>query len=83
MVADMRIPTMIRSIADAKAHFSAIVDEASTGKEFVIRRAGRPLVVVTRYLQSAPRRRPDSLKGKISIADDFDALPDGFEEAFG
>ena len=83
MVADMPIPTMIRSIADAKAHFSAIVDEASTGKEFVICRAGRPLVVVTRYVQSIPKRRPGSLKGKISMADDFNALPDGFEEAFG
>ena len=83
MVGDMPIPTMIRSIADAKAHFSAIVDEASAGKEFVICRAGRPLVVVTRYVQNVPKRRPGSLKGKISISNDFDALPDGFEEAFG
>ena len=83
MVVDMPIPTMVRSIADAKAHFSAIVDEASNGKEFVICRAGRPLVVVTRYVQSVPKRRPGSLKGEISMADDFDALPDGFEEAFG
>ena len=36
MVADMPIPTMVRSIAEAKAHFSAIVDEASGGKVFVI-----------------------------------------------
>ena len=83
MVVDMPIPTMVRSIADAKAHFSAIVDEASAGKEFVICRAGHPLVVVSRYVQSAPKRRPGSLKGEINIADDFDALPDGFEEAFG
>ena len=39
--------------------------------------------MVTRYVQSAPKRRPGSLKGKIRIADDFNALPDGFEEAFG
>lgn len=83
MVVDTPIPTMIRSIADAKAHFSAIVDAASAGKEFVICRAGRPLVVVSRYLQSVPKRQPGSLKGKIDIAEDFDALPDGFEEAFG
>jgi len=31
MVADMPMPTMVRSIAEAKAHFSAIVDEASGG----------------------------------------------------
>ena len=39
--------------------------------------------VVTQYVQSAPKRRPGSLKGKINIAEDFDAMPDGFEEAFG
>lgn len=83
MVVDMPVPTMVRSIADAKAHFSAIVDEASCGKTFVICRAGRPLVTVTQYVQPKPIRRPGSLKGKIRIADDFDALPDGFEEAFG
>ena len=83
MVADMQIPNIVRSIADAKAHFSAIVDAASNGKEFVICRAGRPLVVVSRYVQNAPMRRPGALKGKICIADDFDTLPDGFEEAFG
>ena len=83
MVVDMPIPTMIRSIADAKAHFSAIVDEASAGMQFVICRAGRPLVIVSQYVQSTPKRQPGSLKGKIDIAEDFDALPDGFEEAFG
>lgn len=83
MVVDMPIPTMVRSIAEAKAHFSAIVDEASGGKEFIICRAGRPLVTITQYVQPKTVRRPGTLKGKIRIADDFDALPDGFEEAFG
>ena len=83
MIADMPIPTMVRSIAEAKAHFSAIVDEASGGKSFVICRAGRPLVIVSQYVQPKSVRRPGSLKGKIRIAEDFDALPDGFAEAFG
>lgn len=83
MVADMPIPTMVNSIAEAKAHFSAIVDAASGGESFVICRAGRPLVTITQYVQPKPIRRPGALKGKIRIADDFDALPDGFEEAFG
>ena len=83
MVAEMPLPTVVRSIAEAKAHFSAIVDEASGGKSFIICRAGRPLVTIMRYEQPKPIRRPGSLKGKIRIADDFDALPDGFEEAFG
>ena len=83
MVTDMAPPTMVRSITEAKAHFSAIVNAASGGKSFIICRAGRPLVTIMRYEQPKPIRRPGSLKGKIRIADDFDTLPEGFEEAFG
>ena len=84
MVADKPIiPKMVNSISEAKAHFSAIVDEASGGMTFVICRAGRPLVTISQYTPSSPVRRPGSLKGKIRIADGFDALPDGFAEAFG
>lgn len=82
MVCNIQLPTTINSIADAKAHFSALVDQASNGSVFVICRAGRPLVTLTRYVAPVAKRRPDSLKGKISISDDFDALPEGFAEAF-
>ena len=64
MISDQPIPTMVRSIAEAKAHFSAIVDEASGGKAFIICCAGRPLVMITPYVQSDPVRRPGALKGK-------------------
>ena len=80
---DIPVPKMIQSISEAKAHFSAIVDEASGGKVFIICRAGRPLVTVAPYVRPSPVRRPGTLKGKIRIADDFDALPEGFSEAFG
>ena len=76
------MPTIIQSISEAKAHFSAIIDDASGGQTFVICRAGRPLAILSQYVPPAHRRRPDSLKGKIRMADDFDALPEGFEEAF-
>ena len=76
------MPTVINSIAEAKAHFSAIVEDANCGKTFVICRAGRPLAILTRYVPPTHRRRPDTLKGKIRMADDFDDLPEGFAEAF-
>lgn len=82
MTSETMLPSMIHSIADAKAHFSAIVDQASGGKVFVICRAGRPLVTVSQYVAPTAKRRPDTLKGKIVMADDFDALPEGFAEAF-
>jgi len=82
MTTTMQMSRRINSISEAKAHFSAIVDEASEGHPFVICRAGRPLVIVSRYQAEKPSRRPNSLKGKGWMADDFDAIPEGFEEAF-
>jgi prevent-host-death family protein len=80
MTIDM--PKTIQSISEAKAHFSAIVDDASGGQTFIICRAGRPIVVLSKYVPPVRKRRPDSLKGKIRMADDFDELPEGFAEAF-
>ena len=83
MIAEMPTPTLIRSISEAKAHFSAIVEEAVGGKMFVICRAGRPVVTVAQYVPETTKRRPDTLKGEIWMADDFNELPEGFAEAFG
>ncbi len=82
MTTETTMPKVINSIAEAKAHFSAIVDDASSGKVFVICRAGRPMAVLSQYVPPSRQRRPGTLKGKIRIADDFDELPDGFTEAF-
>ena len=83
MVTDMPTHTMVRSIAEAKAHFSAIVDESSGGKSFTICRARRPLVTIMQYVQPKPIRHHGSLKVKTRIVNDSDALLDGFEEALG
>ena len=68
----------------AKTHLSRLVDRAAAGEEIVIAKAGRPLV---RLVPVEPKRRRGglgSLKGKIRIADDFDApLPDDLARAFG
>ena len=73
MTATLEMPKQINSISEAKAHFSAIVDEASEGQTFVICRAGRPLVVVSRYRVKAPKRRPNSLPC-VSALDRADVL---------
>jgi prevent-host-death family protein len=68
----------------AKTHLSRLVDEAVEGKEIVIAKAGRPMV---RLVPVAPKRRRTGFgedRGKIWIADDFDApLPDDLLRAFG
>lgn len=68
----------------AKTHLSRLVDEAVNGEEVVIAKAGKPMV---RLVPVAPKRRRTGfgeMKGRIWIADDFDApLPDDMLRLFG
>ena len=68
----------------AKTHLSRLVDEAVGGEDVIIAKAGKPMV---RLVPVAPKRRRTGfgdMKGRIWIADDFDApLPDDMLRAFG
>lgn len=65
------------SIYEAKTKLSHLVDCALKGEEIVITRHGRP---VARLVPARPQRSPrklGALRGRIRIADDFDApLPE-------
>lgn len=62
---------------EAKTQLSRLVDRAARGDEVVITRHGRPMA---RLVAAKPERKPrklGTLRGKIRVADDFDApLPD-------
>lgn len=71
----------IVDIHQAKIHLSRLLDEMADGEEVVIARNGRPVARLV-AISEAPRR-PGSLKGKIRIAEDFDApLPEELASAF-
>lgn len=74
--------TATYNVHQAKTHFSRLLQRVLTGEEVVIAKAGKPvakLVPVRRSVQ----RRPDRYRGRIWIADDFDApLPDELLDAF-
>ena len=72
------------NIHDAKTHFSRLVDAAANGEEIIIAKAGKPTARLVSIESARTERRFGALKGKIRVADDFDApLPDdvlaGFE----
>lgn len=71
------------NIHDAKTQFSKLIEAVSQGEKVIIAKAGKPVAQLT-AIESAPLpRKPGSLKGKITIADDFDApLPDEILDAF-
>jgi prevent-host-death family protein len=64
------------NIHEAKTHLSRLVEQAASGKTFIIAKAGKPLVRVTAL--DAPTgkqmRRTGFLRGELSVPDDFDEI---------
>lgn len=65
---------------EAKTHLSKLIRRALAGERIVIARAGRPLVELKPYEPARPRT-PGLWKGKVRIADDFDAPVPELERA--
>ena len=72
------------NIHEAKTHLSRLVEQVSKGQEILIAKSGKPIAKLTGIKTEKPKRQPGFLKGKIKIAEDFDAplsedLLDAFE----
>jgi prevent-host-death family protein len=73
----------IINIHEAKTQFSKLIEAVANGQEVIIAKAGKPAARLVALSLAAPARKPGSLKGQITIADDFDApLPDDVLAAF-
>ena len=73
----------ISTIPDARAQLPELIDRALAGEEIVIGREGAPLVRLVPIEASEAPREGGQWKGRVRIADDFDALPDDLADAFG
>jgi len=73
----------IANISEAKAQLSALIEKVIAGEEVIIGKAGKPVAKLIRYERNRQARQPGALKGKIKIANDFDALPEDIAKAFG
>ncbi|MFC9795942.1 type II toxin-antitoxin system Phd/YefM family antitoxin [Streptomyces sp. NPDC057695] len=71
------------NVHEAKTHFSKILEAVATGEEVIISKSGEPVAKVIPLAGKVLRTDYGSLKGRITVTDDFDELPDGFAEAFG
>ncbi len=71
------------NIHEAKTHLSKLVEEVSKGQEIIIAKSGKPMAKLTGISPAKPIHKPGFLKGKIKIADNFDApLPEDLLDAF-
>ncbi|MEQ1666947.1 MAG: type II toxin-antitoxin system prevent-host-death family antitoxin [Sulfuriferula sp.] len=74
------------NIHEAKTHLSKLIAQAVDGDEFVIAKAGKPLVRVVRLDApiNAQIHRLGFMAGQISVPDDFDAMGSAaIEQMFG
>ncbi|HSW93477.1 MAG TPA: type II toxin-antitoxin system Phd/YefM family antitoxin [Gammaproteobacteria bacterium] len=63
----------IINIRDAKTHFSKLIDSVMKGEEIIITRRGTPAAKLSPIAPLKHKRNPGALKGKIKMAQDFDA----------
>jgi prevent-host-death family protein len=62
------------NIYEAKTQLSKLVDRAANGEDVIIARAGKPIARITGLLEEKVPARFGAMKGKVWIAEDFDAL---------
>jgi len=78
-------PVKKLNIAEAKAQFSKLVNDAARGKTTIIARGGRPVARIVPLDDKPSKIKFGTYKGKLVIPDDFDApdpdVIDMFENA--
>jgi len=74
------------NIHEAKTQLSRLVDQAVNGEAFIIAKAGKPLVTVSRLDAPAAgsAKRVGFMKGEFTVPDDFDRMgAEEIERLFG
>ena len=74
----------ITNISEAKANLSRLVEFVQdSDKSILIGKAGKPVAVLAAFKASKiPRELGGSWEGKVTIADNFDELPNEWRDAF-
>lgn len=77
--------TKTYTAAEAREHFAKILDAVEQGEIVVITKHGTPVAQLTRAAKPAKAQIPppgylEAQGWKIKMAEDFDAIPEGFED---
>lgn len=70
------------NLHEAKTNLSKLVDRALKGEEVIICKAGNPIAKLVPFRQKKKKRVPGAWQGKVTIAKDFETLPEDFMEHF-
>jgi prevent-host-death family protein len=68
---------------EAKTHLSKLLARVANGEEIIIAKAGKAIARLVPVEPQTPKRIAGKDRGKVKIADDFDApLPDDLQGFF-
>jgi len=68
------LPMQQLNIYEAKTHFSQLLESVSKGESVVIAKSGKPIARLVPFsVQGSASFEFGSLKGQITVSDDFDA----------
>lgn len=71
------------NVYEARTNFSRLLEEVIKGKEIFLGKANKLVAKITRVSENPKPRKPGLFKGKIKVADDFDApLPEDIMKYF-
>jgi len=68
------------TLAEASQHLSDLIEAALGGEEIIIIKDNQQAVKLTPVMPAKRRRKTGSAKGLVTIADDFDAPLEDFQE---
>ncbi len=74
---------VVRSITQAKAELSALIEHVQKGNEIILSKGGKPVAKLVAYRGPSAPRKPGSMAGQIWISPDFDELPKDMAESLG
>lgn len=72
----------IVNVHQAKSQLSKLMEQVEAGEEVVIARAGKPAVRLIPFIPLGAERQAGVWRNQVTIAEDFDTLPDEVIAAF-
>jgi prevent-host-death family protein len=67
------------NVAEAKTHFSALIQRALMGEEVIIARGNKPVLRLVPLKETWQPRQPGSARGEMWLAEDFEDTPEDFK----
>lgn len=72
----------IVNVHQAKSQLSKLIEQAESGEDVVIARAGKPAVRLIAFTMPGKERKAGIWRNQVTVAEDFDTLPDDVMAAF-